>query len=374
MTKSNGLVFSPFKDTKSKSGTSIPENALISQKGLKLSQKASLHLPQDDVPRAHNARAGFDLDTLGQLRKGQENQAFQSVKNLQKRARSKFYTAAFLKELVSNENLQLHSMYQRAVSCSSILSQKLEENGYTLKTRYCDSRVCNVCNRIRTAYLINGYGMQLQEFSKMFFVTLTAPTVSENDLKEEIPRRQRAFKRVLDNLRKQGIKPKGVRKTEVTYNHSENWYHPHFHLIVDGYNHAQMILKAWMEQFPDAKIYGQDIREANKDSLNELFKYTTKIAIKSNEAATMEVDSHALNVIMEALYKKRTFQPFGGLKKIVEEIDERTLNSIIYKDVPEYDSVVWYFDQEANDWHTSDGELLTGYQKPKVNFKYKKHE
>ena len=67
-------------------------------------------------------------------------------------------------------------------------------------------------------------------------VTLTAPTVQAKDLKKEIAKRYDVIFRIKDNLRKiHGIKIKGFRKVEITYNLKTKEFHPHYHILIDNH-------------------------------------------------------------------------------------------------------------------------------------------
>jgi hypothetical protein len=89
----------------------------------------------------------------------------------------------------------------------------------------------------------------------------------------------------------------------------------------------------------------------------ELFKYTTKIVSKTNEG--FQVFIQPLDTIFQSMYKVRTFQPFGNVRMINEDIED--IESDIYKDLPFYESVVHVW--QKNDWvNMLTYEPLTGYE------------
>jgi hypothetical protein len=98
------------------------------------------------------------------------------------------------------------------------------------------------------------------------------------------------------------------------------------------------------------------MRIADKGSLSELFKYTTKIVSKSKSQG-FRIYVKSLDVIFQALHGMRTFQPFGNVKMVNEDIDE--LKAETY-DIPYYESVVWQWNDD--DWYSIvNGDALTGY-------------
>lgn len=291
------------------------------------------------------------LDTSGQLPTG--------LKILQKRARSKWYTQGVVGGLLGVDS-KLHKYYQRAYFCCDELIQK----GDRIHTKYCDTRLCNVCNRIRTAKMMLGYISQLEGRS-LEFVTLTVPNVDGASLLstiEGMTKQATGIQRVFRERR--GIQMNGIRKLEITYNATMSTYHPHFHFLVDG-GHGQALIDEWLVRYPKANRQAQDCRPANRESLNELFKYTTKIIALKKQNFVVYVK--AVDTIMTSLYGKRCFQPFGDIRKVKEEVVDE-LAGQVYDGVPVYEFMSWGWNE--CDWVNEYGETLTGYVSPDVDFIY----
>ena len=143
----------------------------------------------------------------------------------------------------------------------------------------------------------------------------------------------------------------------ITYNDIENTYHPHFHAIVDGKENAETLVKEWLIRNPNSESWCQNIRSLDSGGLMELFKYTTKIVSKSKRDGFV-IYVKALDVIFQSVHGLRTFQSFGKVRMINEDIDE--LKAETY-DIPYYESVVWQW--KENDWYSIlHGDALTGYQ------------
>jgi hypothetical protein len=157
----------------------------------------------------------------------------------------------------------------------------------------------------------------------------------------------------------------GIRKLEVTYNDKAYTFHPHFHFLVDGGN-GQALVDEWLKRHPKAVRWAQDCRPADKESLQELFKYTTKVIAVKKGNFTVYVK--AVDTIMRALSGRRCFQPFGDIRKISEEVVD-DLKGQVYEGIPVYDFMVWEWNE--CDWVNDYGETLTGYVSPEVDFFYR---
>jgi hypothetical protein len=257
-------------------------------------------------------------------------------------------TISKLKGILDVTDRKYHKDYWKAYHCNSTLFQ----DGTKLIGSLCRKRWCHNCNRIKTAEMINGYQKPLQELEAadlFYLVTLTAPTVEERQLKAEIVKRYQSWKRVKDRLRKQGITIQGIRKLECTL--SKGKYHPHFHLLIQGKAAAELFLKYWLEEFPTAKIVGQDIRpiQANGKDLVEVFKYAVKEFVKD------ETTAYASHIIYQALKGKRVFQSFGKIRKVKEPKEEKTEVEQCTFLKPKLD--IWYYQDKEIDYVNAYGEI-----------------
>jgi hypothetical protein len=312
------------------------------------------------------------LDTLAQL------PTKSKLTPLQKKARSKYFTQNIVTPLIyyaqyEAKDIKLQKYFSSAFYCCKDIKQV----GKRIETKYCNTRVCNQCNRIRTAKLMNGYISQLSG-KKQYFVTLTIPNVAAAELRTSISSMVKNCSNIIRVIReRKKIKVNGIRKIEITYNQKTNTYHPHLHLLVDSA--ADIIVAEWLKRNPTAKAVAQDIRNADENSLNELFKYTTKIGISKTKEinSSIDIQVEAIYTITKAMYKKRAFQPFGLIKKVNEDIEDTELNSEQYPELNDYDCAYWQW--QNNDWVcisqyivNNKGELireqLTNYQPPPIIF------
>lgn len=297
----------------------------------------------------------LNLDKLAQLRRKTGN--LHSAKVLERRARAKYITHSLTLGLINhNAGSKMIKPYWNTYYCNTEIKLLNGE----LKSYYCKNRFCLVCSRIKTATYINAYYEIIKSLPDLQFLTLTVPNVEYKDLLKTIEGMQNSFKVIRNNysLRK---KLKGIRKLEITYNPKEDTYHPHYHFIISGEENAKALKEFWLKIYKNAKDIAQDITkcEINKDydSLIELFKYATKIIQKDIDSPKHKtVYFNALNNILIVLRKKRTFQPFGIKKPIIEddyslEIENKSSEIEFY-----------HWEQEISDWVSNDGELLSKYE------------
>lgn len=306
------------------------------------------------------------LDTLAQLVTEEENPLILSpltdVRNgsaLVKRARAKYMTRAVVVRLASLDS-PLSKAYWNSFHCCSTLVKI----GDKVSGKYCKNRWCLVCNRIRTARLIQSYQPVLSTWTDKHFLTLTVPNVKADVLPGEVERMHKTLKTIIDMFKQQYCRNKylkinGVRKFECTYNPTRNDFHPHFHIIVDSLGAASCIQAEWLRRFPDCSSKAQDIRPAQDKDCLELFKYFTKIINKSKfDGSTTSINPESLDIIMQAITGIRTFQPFGfKLPASVEKetpVDESTVETVL-------DEIAYQWFQDFHDWISPSGECLSGY-------------
>jgi len=292
------------------------------------------------------------LDKLAQLWTNTiSNDAINTRQNLARRAKAKYFTQAYTKQLAQLKSTLQKSYNNTIYGCSNTLIQE----GKKITSRYCNNRWCVVCNRIRTAKLILGYKDELKKIPDLYFCTLTIPNVSAYMLKETIEKMIKTFGKIIEtlNTRKKRAgdknKLKGLRKIECTFNDVAITFHPHIHFLIEGYQNAVDFKTEWLKHYPDALPFLQDIKKADEGTFIELFKYYTKIM--SNKTMYIE----ALDVIFQAMRGKRVYQPFGLKKCISEDID--AINAQI-TDLEEAEKI-WMW--EENDWVDYTGERLTNY-------------
>lgn len=288
------------------------------------------------------------LDKLAQLcqvpKTGACSDAKNDINKLKKRARSKFMTNSYTVHL-ANLKSPLQKSYNNTIyGCSTTLLQTEKK----ITTTYCNNRWCLVCNRIRTAKMINAYMPVFEEMKDKIFLTLTIPNVKEEHLRESIKKMTKTF-RIIQKY----TKAKGLRKLECTYNPIRDDYHPHFHFIVENEAQAQEILLEWLKRYPNSNKAAQDIRKCTDATVYELFKYFTKIIVKDKNIYIKELD-----VIFQSMRNLRVYQSFGGIKSVKEEIEDIIAEEYDYL-LTKNEAIWHWFECDWVDYET--GETLTGY-------------
>lgn len=293
----------------------------------------------------------YILDTIAQLVPPSKTGALEILK---KRAKNQYFSKKLAQKLSwLGEDSPLYKAYKRTLfDCGSIILQ----DGNTTKSGYCNARWCNTCNRMRTAKLINGYKSPLEQFKDPYFVTLTIPNVNGSELSQTINKMIKNAVLIIKSRRK-NTEINGIRKIECTYNEERDDYHPHFHFIIDGKENAEYVKNEWLKRYENAQPWSQDIRKADTGSIIELFKYTTKLVSKSKKG--YEIYVYALDRIFNSMYGIRTFQPFGKVRMVKEDIENLVTEE--YTDLPQYNEVIaWKWNE--NDWvNMLDGKKLSGY-------------
>jgi len=290
------------------------------------------------------------LDTLGQTRnlfhsKSHEKQYYKVIRK--HKTMEKIYSILD----AYPDNLQIHKKYWKTYHCNHIILQQ----GKKFSSTYCKKIWCTNCCRIRTAELTNAYKQPLLDLGQLYFVTLTIPNVSGNQLEKTISTMQKAFSRIVNSMQKKkyNVKLNGVRKIETTHNEITNTFHPHFHIIQPDLNCAKILQQLWLKQFPQATHKAQDVTSINQDeqSFIELFKYATK----ETNAKGQQYSPEALHTIYSAMEGKRLIQKFGTFKKIPTP-KQMEISQDEFNHIPEQDEI--WIENNKMDYDTNDGQLL----------------
>lgn len=276
---------------------------------------------------------------------------------MQKRANSKFITLKLMSKMCTL-NSPLARGYHKTCACATVIEQKDGK----MTSRYCGNRWCSVCNRIRSAQYISKYEPILRTWNDTQFVTLTVVNVMANDLLKTLTDMNKNFRRVLDLMRKRKIPIRGIRKIEITYNEEANTFHPHFHVLVEGKESADMLHDEWLRLNPTSKGIAQRVMSVASDNINvykEIFKYITKLFERDKTGKYKEVNPGALDIIFRIMKGRRTLQPFGFKAPKVEEEGAIELTESTDALTAEVTTWIWI----ENDWYdTGTGEALTNFK------------
>jgi hypothetical protein len=309
----------------------------------------------------------YNIYKLEQLRKSSNTTTIESLK---RRAKAK-YAQNNLMRIMAKLQSPYAEKYDDTRNCSSVLIQ----TGNKITSRYCKHRWCRICNRIRTGKLINGYEKALNEMQDKQFITLTVKNCTGENLRATIEKMLKNF-RLIQDLRRKQKKPllKCIRKIECTYNPDTNEYHPHLHLILEGFRPGSELICEWLKRNPTADSRGQDIRQCYEAI--ELFKYFAKLTSKSGKdqkhykgSKLINEEWHypnALDLIFRSIEGMRIIQPMGGIKMVNDEIEELETQEV---ENIQKENTIWIF--RGSDWiDTGTAEMLTGYTPTDREYKY----
>ena len=241
-----------------------------------------------------------------------------TIKNtFTKRAERKAFTQEQMLHLIALHS-PLEEKYRETLQCGD---RVVECGGkYTgeikYQTMYCQKRRCAVCVNRRISPLLDAYTPALDALTDPQLVTLTIPAVpiTYKHITEAVDLMYYNFKRAKDRMRKRGHSLTGIRKLESNYNITAKTCNPHFHLIVEGAEEAEILQNYWLEYYPYASENAQNITPATEGTLFEIFKYHTKPIAKGEEFV-----AEYLDIIYQAFQGKRTLQSFGSFKKVTVE-------------------------------------------------------
>lgn len=317
--------------------------------------------------------------------------------NLEKKAYSKYLSYFLANELENIEPTFLKKSYTQTKYCCEYLIQE----GLKLSGRYCKQRWCLVCNRIKTAKLINGYEPELKKFNEPYFLTTTIANVSnvlpddDFNLRTVLKNMQEywrtIYKKLYKHYKKTNTDFKLIKKVECTYNFEENTYHPHYHFVLEGENLGNDILQNWLYVKDNKFKYlknkygfeispkGQKLKPVeNEKGYLELFKYFTKIVTKTNEKETKNIQRKnsiyketvkekkeiimpsALNVIFQSMAGRRVFEPVG-ISSVTEDFKDEDLAAQDCTANLIYEKTKWSWN--GQDWQNiKNNNNLTGFE------------
>lgn len=241
----------------------------------------------------------------------------------------------------------------RAGFCNSIIKQV----GDKIQTSYCNTRFCTTCERIRKAKRIDSYLKPISEIDEPYFVTLTVKAVKIEHLKTTLEDMKVVWRKSRKAFSRKGLKTNGMKTIEFNYNVKTKTFNPHFHVIINTYENAQLLRQFWLKHNSNLSLMAQDIRPIKKNDKNtlfEIFAYTTKTINKG------KIYPKILAQSVHALMDIRTLQSFGNVRKHNDDIEELEASALSFKPITLMD-IEWKWDNEFKDWRFED-ELLSEIQ------------
>lgn len=268
----------------------------------------------------------------------------------------------------------MKKQYRNALYCSNTLVGVMKDDKVVFHGERCKCRICTTCLRIRTANLIKAYKEPLSQIDDLYFVTLTAPTVTTEELPIRMEEFGQRWSKITNSKYWRRNELMGIRKTECTIRPNDH-YHYHFHILIGGKENAEWLINKWLELSPTSERSAQDMRKAREGSIEEMFKYFTKFISKDGSEVKIDanavayggkkkyyVDLPRLDYVLYCMRGKRVFQPFGGIKAVDEDDFEET------EDL----GLPLEYNRREFGWHKEEGyrdcvtkkQLVPGYKAP----------
>lgn len=282
---------------------------------------------------------GVTLDTSAHTHPKQAHKYVKPFENMAKRARAKKTTLSYLGELIDLKN-ERNKRYWATYHCATEIHQR---DG-VMYTKFCKKRWCAVCCRIRTSILIKQYKPVLDKLQDKVFVTLTTDLTNKctnkRRLSNVINTYAKTFAVIWRRIKKAHGTTIALKKLEVTYNTGDGvsrtggYFHPHYHVIMpNDKGQADMLVREWLKDFPNATAQAQSIVAANDDSVLELFKYFAKLFDSGKGGAFVKLPYPAerMDDIFATCEGRRIIQTYGGrlLPKVDDEFSDDEGNEVL---------------------------------------------
>mgnify|MGYP001172761089 CR=1 FL=1 len=332
--------------------------------------KANLLLDQDCLLYATLGVTSKDtLDTIGKVGTNEtENQRMAQAKAL-----NKAVTDSINGSLLSVHS-PLKSRYLSAYNCSQYYFQ----NGNKLHTHRCRQRTCLVCDKIRVSKALRQYDQAFKNMAEPYMVTLTfgrienlgrqnayfGSEVTHSSLREifkslskDLSDVMRSVKISLKRSGREDYLVNAVSAFECSINPIKRKpFHPHFHMVVDGYDKAVMIVDAWIKNqnrggHSIVNKAGQDITKAY--DLKDVFKYITKMLSKHDFSPVL------FDAVQRAVSGQHTIKNYGLCKPAKVKVND---NDLITADWLPDQVEVYKWHRKKYDYFDLEGNAMTGLQ------------
>jgi len=236
---------------------------------------------------------------------------------------------------------------------------------------YCKNRICTVCSANRKADIINRYLPVLEQWNDAQFVTITIKSCTAKWLNYYINGMLDTFGKINRRQNKRhergtGVKLVGIRSLECNFNPKKKTYNPHFHIIVQTKEMADIIVAEWLKEVNKSKTK-HAVSKAQKiipisnheKALIEVIKYGSKIFtepdLKKTRTGNEKIYAKALHNILQAMKGRRIFDRVGFDLSKQHKPDKPDI-----KLATEYER--WTFETSRGNWiNNKTKKPLTGY-------------
>lgn len=223
---------------------------------------------------------------------------------------------------------------ERISTCGDFLQFLSDEKIEHLKlenANFCGNRFCPQCSvnksREDAIQLATMVEYLTQKFNyNLIFLTLTAPNIGSDDVKEELNEYTKSFERLFKTKKIKAISKGYVRKLEMTYNSESDTYHPHYHVLIavnkSYFDDSRLYIsqKEWLDMWRKAKkdssITQVDVRKFK--SLDDRFKAIFEISKYISKDSDYMYSPEVFKVFYNTLKGKRMLSYSGCFKDAVK--------------------------------------------------------
>ena len=239
----------------------------------------------------------------------------------------------------------------------------------------CNNRFCPMCayrkaRKDGLKHMIMMKKLKIDKKYSFIFLTLTAPSVTGENLRKEVIDYAAAFQKLAKLKEFQNMNVGYIRKLEITYNSKKDTYHPHYHVLIcvdKNYFKDKKYIKQskWLEMWQLAKrdnnisvVDVRRVKDSEEDNVYlEISKYTAKDSDYINNKKTFDVFYDALKgrqvITYNKIFKDLAKKYDTGELDYLKEIDEtKYVYRVIYKwykDHYEELEITELTDEEIND-------------------------
>lgn len=258
-----------------------------------------------------------------------------------------------------------------------LISTSDKKNKKQISGNSCKNRFCPICNWRKSRKDSMAISIMMQAIKQdteynYLFLTLTVPNVDSDELDSKINEMNQAFNLYMKYKQINKAVNGYVRKLEITYNESENTYHPHIHAIIavdkTYFKNTRKYLKhadwlaLWKQAMRDDSIQFVNIQRVKTESKNKAFLEIAKYSAKDTDLLKSQ---DTFDTLYTALKGKRLLSYSGIFKEYNKRYKDGLLNAYKNLDTNEYIYLVTaQFNQNK---YEQVYELLTDEQKALFN-------
>ena len=165
----------------------------------------------------------------------------------------------------------------------------------------CNNRFCPMCayrkaRKDGLKHMIMMKKLKIDKKYSFIFLTLTAPSVTGENLRKEVIDYAAAFQKLAKLKEFQNMNVGYIRKLEITYNSKKDTYHPHYHVLIcvdKSYFRGKKYIKhnRWLKMWREAKqddnitnVHVAKVKDSDEENVyTEISKYTAKDSDYLNE-------------------------------------------------------------------------------------------